>query len=196
MLRKNLGLFITLGVVLILFGMGCSSYNGLVTADQSVKKSWGNVETNYQRRVDLYNQIIDIIESSQKFEKSTLIDVQNARSKATEIKVDINDPASLAKFQAAQGQLQSSFTKLMAVAEAYPDLKTTKQFENFQTQAEETENRINIARRDFNAAVDVYNTSTKIFPRNIFANMFGFKEKSYYQSDPGSDKRPTRKIGN
>jgi LemA protein len=84
----------------------------------------------------------------------------------------------------------------MAVAEAYPDLKTTKQFENFQTQAEETENRINIARRDFNAAVDVYNTSTKIFPRNIFANMFGFKEKSYYQSDPGSDKRPTRKIGN
>jgi LemA protein len=84
----------------------------------------------------------------------------------------------------------------MAVAEAYPDLKTTKQFENFQTQAEETENRINIARRDFNAAVDVYNTATKTFPRNIFANMFGFKEKSYYQSDPGSDKRPTRKIGN
>ena len=82
----------------------------------------------------------------------------------------------------------------MAVAEAYPDLKTTTAFTNFQTQAEETENRINIARRDFNAAVDVYNTSTKTFPRNIFANIFGFKEKSYYSSDPGAEKVPTRKI--
>jgi LemA protein len=194
MLRKNLGLFITLGVVLILFGMGCSGYNGLVRADQEVKKAWSNVETNYQRRTDLYNGVIGVIESSAKFEKSTLKEVIEARASATQIKVDINDPAALAKYQAAQGQLQSSFGKLLAISEAYPDLKTTKEFQDFQTQIESTENRINIARRDFNTAVNDYNTSVKVFPKNIFANMFGYKEKTYYEADKGSEKAPSTRV--
>ena len=194
MLRKNLGLFITLGVVLILFGMGCSGYNGLVTADQSVKKSWGNVETNYQRRVDLYNQIIDIIESSQKFEKSTLIDVQNARSKATEIKVDINDPASLAAYQKAQANLQGSFSRLMAVAESYPNLKTTDAFRDFQTQIEGTENRINVARQDYNKAIEDFNLRVKRFPSVILARLFGYNEKPYYKADEGTEKAPDIKF--
>ena len=194
MLRKNLGLFITLGVVLILFSYGCNGYNGLVRADQEVKKAWSNVETNYQRRTDLYNGVIGVIESSAKFEKSTLKEVIEARASATQIKVDINDPAALSKYQAAQGQLQSSFGKLLAISEAYPDLKTTKEFQEFQTQIESTENRINIARRDFNTAVNDYNTSVKVFPKNIFANMFGFKEKTYYEADNGSEKAPNTRV--
>ena len=194
MLRKNLGLFITLGVVLILFSYGCNGYNGLVRADQEVKKAWSNVETNYQRRTDLYNGVIGVIESSAKFEKSTLKEVIEARASATQIKVDINDPAALSKYQAAQGQLQSSFGKLLAISEAYPDLKTTKEFQEFQTQIESTENRINIARRDFNTAVNDYNTSVKVFPKNIFANMFGFKEKTYYEADKGSEKAPNTRV--
>ena len=107
MLRKNLGLFITLGVVLILFGYGCNGYNGLVRADQGIKKVWGDVETQYQRRTDLYSAVIKTIEGSANFEKTTLKEVLAARASATQIKVDINDPATLAKYQAAQGQLCS-----------------------------------------------------------------------------------------
>src|SRR3954468_5244006 len=116
MKTRNFGLIIILALVLVLGGCGCNSYNGLVTADQSVKNSLGNVETNYQRRTDLYNSVIKTIEGSANFEKSTLKEVIEARSKATSVNIDINDSASLARFQAAQTQFQSSFSKLMAVA--------------------------------------------------------------------------------
>ena len=145
---KRSGLLIVLGVLVVLFFWGCNAYNGLVRADQDVKKVWGNVETNYQRRMDLYNSVIKTIEGSANFEKSTLKEVIEARSKATAINVDINDPKSLEAYQNAQAQLQGSFSKLMAIAEAYPDLKTTKSFQDFQTQIEGTENRINVARQD------------------------------------------------
>jgi LemA protein len=104
--------------------------------------------------------------------------------------VDVNDSASLGAYQRAQAQLQGSFSRLMAVAEAYPDLKTTEQFKNFQTQIEGTENRINVARRDFNAAVNSYNLKVKTFPNNIFAGVFGYHEKPYYKADPGSENAP------
>jgi LemA protein len=194
MLRKNLGLFITLGVVLILFGYGCNGYNGLVTADQEIKKVWGNVETQYQRRTDLYSSVIKTIEGSANFEKTTLKDVLQARASATQVKVDINDPASLEKYQKVQGQLQSSFGRLMAVAEAYPDLKTTKAFQDFQTDIGGTENRIAIARKDYNEAVQAYNLKVKVFPKNVIANLFGFKEKGYYQAAAGSEKAPDIKF--
>lgn len=194
MKTKNLTLIIIAALVLILGGCGCKSYNGLVRGDQDVKQSWSNVETNYQRRTDLYNSVIKVIEGSANFEKSTLKDVIDARSKATSVHVDINDPESLKKFQEAQGQLQGAFSRLMAVSEAYPDLKTTKAFQDFQAQIEGTENRINIARKDYNAAVGVYNLQVKTFPNNIFAGFFGFKEKAYYQADPGSEKNPDIKF--
>lgn len=194
MLRKNLGLFITLGVVLILFGYGCNGYNGLVKSDQEIKKVWGNVETQYQRRTDLYSSVIKTIEGSANFEKTTLKEVMSARASATQVKVDINDPATLAKYQAAQGQLQSAFGRLMAVAEAYPDLKTTKSFQDFQTQIEGTENRIGVARKDYNDAVQQYNLTVKVFPKNILANIFGYKEKAYYQANPGSENAPEIKF--
>ncbi|MDR3715978.1 MAG: LemA family protein [Puia sp.] len=190
MSTKNLTLIVVIVLILLLGGCGCSSYNGLINVDQSVKVSWGNVETNYQRRTDLYNSVIKVIEGSANFEKSTLKEVIAARAKATSVNVDINDSASLARYQQAQGQLQGSFSRLMAVAEAYPDLKTTDQFKNFQTDIGGTENRINVARRDFNAAVNAYNLKVKTFPNNIFAGIFGYHEKPYYKSDPGSENAP------
>ena len=113
-----------------------------------------------------------------------------ARSKATSVTVNMDYPESLAKYQQAQGQLQGAFSRLMAVAEAYPDLKTTKAFQDFQTQIEGTENRINQSRRDYNTSVEGYNLQVKTFPNNLFAGMFGFTEKAYYKADAGSEKAP------
>ncbi|MEP7233011.1 MAG: LemA family protein [Ginsengibacter sp.] len=189
-MKSRTGLFVILGIVVLLFFWGCGAYNNLIGVDQEVKTKLGNVETNYQRRTDLYSTVIKTIEGSANFEKSTLKEVIEARSKATSINVDINDPASLQKYQEAQAGLQSSFGKLLAVAEAYPDLKTTAAFQGFQTQIEGTENRINVARQDFNSAVQAYNLKVKTFPNNIFAGLFGYHEKPYFQSAPGSEKAP------
>lgn len=190
MSTSKLTLIVIAVLLLFLGGCGCNSYNGLINVDQGVKNAWSNVETNYQRRTDLYNSVIKVIEGSANFEKSTLKEVINARANATRIQVDVNDSASLARYQQAQGQLQSSFSRLMAVAENYPDLKTTQQFKDFQTQIEGTENRINVARRDFNQQVNGYNLTVKRFPNNIFAGIFGYHEKPYYKSDPGSENAP------
>ena len=187
---KRSGLLIFLAIVVILGFWSCNAYNGLISADQDVKKVWSNVETNYQRRTDLYSSVIKTIEGSANFEKSTLKEVLAARAQATSIKVDINDPASLEAYQKAQANLQGSFSRLMAVAEAYPDLKTTQAFRDFQTQIEGTENRINVARQDYNKSVEGYNLKVKRFPNSIFAGIFGYKEKPFYKADPGSEKAP------
>ena len=189
---------ITLIVIAALFVIvgfwGCNGYNGLVSADQGVKKVWSNVETNYQRRTDLYSSIIKTIEGSANFEKSTLKEVLEARSKATQIKVDINDPASLEAYQKAQANLQGSFSRLMAVAENYPDLKTTKAFSDFQAQIEGTENRINVARQDYNKSIEDYNLRVKRFPGVILARLFGYTDKPYYKADEGTEKAPEIKF--
>jgi LemA protein len=190
MKTKHLGLIVLVAVILVLGGCGCNSYNGLVKGDQSVQTAWSNVETNYQRRTDLYNSVIKTIQGSANFEKSTLQAVIEARAKATSVQVDINDPNSLARYQQAQGQLQSAFGRLLAVAEAYPQLQTTQAFRDFQTQIEGTENRINIARRDYNTAVNSYNLQVRQFPNNIFAGFFRFQTKAYYKADAGSEKAP------
>lgn len=190
MKTKSLGLIVVVALILILGGCGCSSYNGLVKSDQTVKQVWSNVETNYQRRTDLYNSVIKTIEGSANFEKSTLKEVIEARAQATSVHVDIDDSASLARFQAAQGQLQGAFSRLMAVAEAYPDLKTTQSFRDFQAQIEGTENRINIARQDYNKSVNDYNLKVRTFPNSLFAGLFGFKEKAYYKANAGSENAP------
>ena len=176
--------------ILIVGFWGCNGYNGLVGADQGVKKVWSNVETNYQRRTDLYSSVIKTIEGSANFEKSTLKEVLEARSKATQIKVDINDPASLEAYQKAQANLQGSFSRLMAVAENYPNLKTTDAFRDFQTQIEGTENRINVARQDYNKAIEDYNLRVKRFPGVILARLFGYMDKPYYKADEGTEKAP------
>lgn len=189
-MKSRTGLFVVLGIVVILLFWGCGAYNGLVGVDQEVKAKLGNVETNYQRRTDLYSTVIKTIQGSANFEKSTLTEVIAARAKATSVTLNINDAASLQQYQQAQAGLQSSFSKLMAVAEAYPDIKTTKAFQDFQAQIEGTENRINVARQDFNAAVQTYNLKVKSFPNVVFAGLFGYREKPFFQSAPGSDKAP------
>ena len=191
---RNLAVLIILGLVLILGVWSCSGYNGLVTSEQGVKKAWSNVETNYQRRTDLYSSVIKTVEASANFEKSTLTAVVEARAKATSIKVDINDPKTLEAYQQAQGNLQGSFSRLIASFEQYPDLKTTKAFQDFQTQIEGTENRINVARQDYNKTVEKYNLKVVRFPTNLLAGIFGKKEKASYEADKGSEKNPDIKF--
>ena len=190
MKTSNIVIITILALIVLLGGCTYSSYNGLVRNDQNVQQSWSNVETNYQRRTDLYNSVIKVVQGSANFEKSTLTDVIAARSKATSISVNINDPATLKAYEQAQSQFQGSFSKLMAVAESYPNLKTTQAFQDFQVQIEGTENRINIARQDFNSAVNNYNLAVRTFPGNIFAGMFGFKTRDYFQAKAGTDSPP------
>jgi LemA protein len=187
---RNLTLIIVLVVILLFGGCACGGYNGLVTSDQNVKTSWSNVETQYQRRTDLYSSVIKVIEGSANFEKSTLTAVITARANATKVTVDVNDSASLGAYQRAQSQLSGSFSRLLAVSENYPELKTTQQFADFQTNIAGTENRISVARRDFNQVVNTYNLKVKTFPNNIFAGLFGYHEKPYYKADPGSENAP------
>src|SRR6187455_2312725 len=170
---RNLTLLIVLGLVLILGVWSCSGYNGLVTSEQGVKKSWGNVETNYQRRTDLYSSVIKTIEASANFEKSLLKDVVEARAKLGSTTVNVDDQASMDKYQQAQGQMKSAFSNLMGYVENYPDIKTTKSFQDFQTQIEGTENRINVARQDYNKAVENFNGKIVRFPTNLLAGIFG-----------------------
>ena len=187
---RNLPLLIILGLVLILGVWGCSGYNSLVKGDQNVKKTWGNVETNYQRRTDLYSSVIKTIEASANFEKSLLKDVVEARAKLGSVTVNVDDQASMDKYQQAQGQMKGAFSNLLGYVENYPDIKTTKSFQDFQTQIEGTENRINVARQDYNKSVESYNLTVKSFPKNLIAGIAGYKEKAYYKSEPGSDKAP------
>lgn len=191
---RNIVLLSIGALFLILFVWGCNGCNSIKAADVNVKKVWSNVETNYQRRTDLYSSVIKTVEASANFEKSTLQAVVDARAKATSVTVDINDPKTLEAYQQAQGNLQGSFSRLIASFENYPDLKTTKAFQDFQTQIEGTENRINVARQDFNKSVEKFNLKIVKFPSSVLANMLGMKEKSFYKADPGSEKNPDIKF--
>lgn len=181
-----LAFLIILGIVLI------APYNGMVTRNQAINQAWSNVETNYQRRNDLYTTVVNTIKGSAKFEQQTLTDVIAARAKATSITIDASNltPDKLQQFQQAQDAFKSSFGRLMAVAEQYPELQTTAAFRDFQSQQEGTENRINFARQQFNDAVKDYNSYILTFPHNLTASMFGFKEKAYFQAQQGTENVP------
>lgn len=187
---RNIVLLAVAALVLILFVWGCNGCNSIKAADQNVKKVWGNVETNYQRRTDLYNAVIKTIEGSANFEKSLLKDVVEARAKLGSVTVNVDDQASLDKYLQNQGQMRTAFSNLMGYVENYPDIKTTKAFQDFQTQIEGTENRINVARQDFNKSVEGFNLKVVKFPTSLLASMIGMKEKPYYKADPGSEKAP------
>lgn len=189
---------IVLVALLLIAGCGgCTKYNSLVGQDENVKKAWSNVEASYQRRMDLYDNVVSTIKGSANFEQSTLTKVIEARASATQVKIDADNltPEKLQQFQAAQSQLSSNFGRLLAVAENYPDLKTTKAFQDFQAQIEGTENRINVARRDFNDAVQTYNQSVRYFPGNIIAGLTGFHPKAGFAAQEGADKAPKIDFG-
>jgi len=185
--------WIVLGVVLVLFVGGCNSYNGMVTKEEMVKKAWGQVENVYQRRMDLIPNLVNTVKGAANFEQSTLEKVIQARANATSVKIDASNlsPEMMQKFQAAQGELSSALSRLMAVAEAYPDLKATQNFSELQAQLEGTENRIATERGKFNEVVQDYNSSIRRFPANIFAGLFRFSQKGYFEADKGAEKAPT-----
>jgi LemA protein len=190
---RKYAIWIILGV-LVLICIG--SYNGLVGSRESVNKAWANVETSYQRRADLIPNLVNTVKGAADFEKSTLTAVMEARSKATSIQIDPNNitPEKLQEYQAAQAQVGGALSRLLAVAENYPQLKAVESFNQLQAQLEGTENRINEARRQYNEAAQEYNTSRSKFPRVIMASLFGFKERPYFEADKGSEKAPTVKF--
>lgn len=185
---------IVFGILCLFTAMSLSScsYNSMVTKDENVKAAWGAVQSQYQRRSDLIPNLVSTVKGAANFEKSTLTAVIEARAKATSIQVDPSKltPESIQQFQAAQGQLGSALGKLLAVSEAYPDLKANANFQSLQTQLEGTENRINVSRLDFNTAVQDFNSTVRSFPANITAKMFGFTEKGYFAAEAGADKAP------
>ncbi len=191
------GIFIILIIVLVVVGfMGCNSYNGLVKQDESVKKAWNNVQTEYQNRNDLVGNLVNTVKGAADFEKSTLTDVVNARAKATSVNINADNltPEKIAEFQAAQGQLTGALSRLLATVEAYPTLKATENFTQLQGQLEGIENNIKNSRKIFNEEIQVYNTKVRSFPMNIMAGIFGFHEKAGFTSDPGADKAPEVKF--
>ena len=193
---KNLTLIVILAAVLILGGCGCGSYNSLVQQDESVKNSWNRVQSDYQRRADLIPNLVSTVKGEANFEQTTLTNVINARASATQIRVDPDDltPERVQQFQAAQGQLSQSLGRLLAVAEAYPNLRANDAFRGLQAQLEGTENRIKTARNDFNDAVQSYNTQVRRFPTNIFAGMMGFKQRQGFAAEAGSQRAPEVKF--
>ncbi len=189
-------MIIVLAVIALLVIGGITSYNGMVTLEENVDTQWSNVETQYQRRADLIPNLVNTVKGYAAHEKETLEGVVEARSQATQIKVDAKDltPEKLAEFQKAQGAVTSALGKLLAITENYPDLKANQNFLELQAQLEGTENRINIARKDFNDAAREYNTSIRRFPKNMIAGMFGFEKRIYFEAAQGTEKAPEVKF--
>lgn len=173
-----------------------SKYNGIAGKDQAVKKSWGDVESDYQRRMDLIPNLVNTVKGYANFEKETLTKVIEARASATQVKIDASNLSSenLAAFQQAQGGLTSALSRLMVVAEQYPDLKANQNFLDLQSQLEGTENRINVSRKRFNDSVQDYNTAIVGFPGNLVAMIGGFKEKAFFVATAGAEKAPEVKF--
>ena len=191
-MKKNKGLIITIVVIVLVALWGISSYNGLVGMDENVSNKWANVETQYQRRSDLIPNLVNTVKGYAKHESQTLEAVMAARSQATQVKIDPSNctPQQLAAYQKAQGDVTTALGKLLAINENYPDLKANQNFLELQSQLEGTENRINVARKDFNDSAKKYNTSLRRFPRNIIASMFGFEKRNYFEAEAGAEKAP------
>ena len=179
-------------IIALLAIWGVTGYNGLVTMDENVSGQWSNVETQYQRRADLIPNLVNTVKGYATHEKETLEGVVEARSKATQIKVDAADltPEKLAEYQKAQGAVTSALGKLLAITENYPDLKANQNFLELQAQLEGTENRINVARTNFNNAAKNFNTAIRRFPKNILAGLFGFEKRAYFEAAEGAEQAP------
>ena len=175
-----------------LVSLNSCGYNTMTEKEEAVNKAWSNVENQYQRRSDLIPNLVNTVKGYAQHEQSTLTAVLEARSKATQITVNADDltPEKLKEYQAAQGQVTSALGKLLAITEAYPDLKANENFKELQAQLEGTENRISVERRNFNEVVGNYNTYIRKFPQNIMASIFGFEKRAYFEAEAGSEKAP------
>ena len=184
---------IVIALVAIAAIWGISAYNGLVKMDEGVNTAWSNVENQYQRRADLIPNLVNTVKGYAAHEKETLEAVMSARSKATQMTIDPENltPEKLQEYQKAQGEIGSALGRLLAITEAYPDLKANANFQELQAQLEGTENRITVERKSYNDAVQQYNTTVRSFPNNIMAGIFGFKAKGTFTASEGADKAPT-----
>ncbi len=192
MKKSSIILLSILGLVVLLGFNGCSSYNSMSKQDEGINGQWQQVEVAYQARMDKTKNLLAIVEKAADFEKGTLKEVMEARSAATQIKLSVDDltPENLQKFQKAQEAFGSSLGRLMAVAENYPQLKTVDAFRDFQIQYEGMENRIATERRKFNEVVQNYNASIRVLPRKIWASLFGFEKRAYFQASEGASEAP------
>jgi LemA protein len=188
------GYLIILGIIAFLGFVGCSQYNGLVRADEDVKQSWGDVQTQYQRRADLIPGLIATVKKAAENEKDILTSVTNARAGISNLEKEsgeIKDAAMKAQTPKEMDAVaQRINTAIRITVEAYPTIQSTAGFLGFQSQLEGTENRVQTARSDYNATVKNYNVKARTFPGNIFASMFGFTSKEEFQATEGSDKAP------
>ena len=186
---KKLILF---AVVVLCSMTSCSTYNNMVAMDEAVKSAWSNVETQYQRRADLIPNLVSTVKGYASHEESTLQAVMEARSKATSVNISLDEltPEKIAEFQKAQSAVSSALGRLIAVSENYPDLKANQNFLELQAQLEGTENRISVARKNFNDTTQQYNVSVRSFPANIIAMIFGFDQKAYFAADEAAATAP------
>ncbi len=185
---------VSLMVILVAFGStSCGTYNKMISKDEAVKEAWAKVQSQYQRRSDLIPNLVNTVKGAADFEKSTLEGVIEARSKATQttISPDNLTPENIQKFQAAQDGLSSALSRLLVTVERYPELKANQNFLELQAQLEGTENRITVARNDFNATVRDYNSTVRSFPANIMAGIFGFDTKTPFEASAAAQNAPT-----
>jgi LemA protein len=184
-------------LVLVLTMTGCG-YNTIQTNEEAVKAAWGNVEAAYQRRNDLIPNLVEVVKAYAKHERETLTAVTEARAKVGSIQMNkdiLEDPKAFSQFQNAQGAMTSALSRLMVVVERYPDLKANQNFQDLQHQLEGTENRINVARTRYNQAVEVFNSSIRVFPNNLTNRFFlGLKLKEPFRAEPGAEKAPQVKF--
>lgn len=184
-------------VVALVLVWAVASYNGLVGSQESVNRAWGDVQAAYQRRLDLVPNLVETVKGAANFEKSTLSAVVEARSKVGSMTVDasvLKDAEALKRFDAAQGELGRALSRLMVVVERYPELKATQNFRDLQVQLEGTENRITVARRDFNAAASAYNAAIRRLPAALIAGLAGFTAREYFEGAPEAAKAPAVKF--
>jgi LemA protein len=189
-----IGLAIVAFVILVIGGMFASTYNRLIRLDQAVESQWAQVENTYQRRADLVPNLVSTVRGAAAHERETLQAVTEARASVGQINVGdaLEDPELMARYQAAQDQLSSALTRLLAVAEAYPQLRANENFLALQSQLEGTENRITVERMRFNEAARAFNSTRESFPTVMFANLFGdtFETKAYFQATQGAAETP------
>ena len=195
-MKKGGLIILILAILAILVFWGIGGYNGLVSTQESLNKSWANVENQYQRRADLIPNLVETVKGYAKHESGTLEAVVNARAKATQMTIDPTNltPEKLQEFQAAQGELSSALGRLLLLREAYPELKANQNFIELQAQLEGTENRITVAREQYNQEVQNYNTMVRKFPKNIIASLFGFERKPAFEAEKGAEKAPEVKF--
>ena len=198
-MNLNIKKLLGIGLIVLLAIYGINKNNSLVDKEEEVNRAWAQVENQYQRRADLVPNLVNTVKGAANFEQETLTAVTEARSKATSVQISaesLNNPQKLQQFQQAQSQLSGALSRLLVSVERYPELKANQNFRDLQSQLEGTENRIATERNRFNNAARDYNSEIRKFPGSLFASLFGFERKAYFEAEKGAENAPTVDFGN